>query len=39
MYNSAFKEFRQIDKDVWKIGGEAVGISSEEIKKIDGSDA
>ena len=39
MYNSAFKEFRQIDKDVLKIGGEAVGISSEEIKKIDGSDA
>ncbi len=39
MYNSAFKEFRQIDKDVLKIGGEAVGVSSEEIKKIDGNDA
>ncbi|MBI5147961.1 MAG: DNA recombination protein RmuC [Parcubacteria group bacterium] len=38
MYNNAFREFRQIDKDVLKIGGEAVGISSEEIKKSEEND-
>ncbi len=32
MYNSAYKEFGKIDKDVTRISGEAIGISPEAIE-------
>ncbi len=32
MYNSAYKEFKKIDKDVLRIGGEAIGV---EVLTID----
>ncbi len=32
MYNSAYKEFGKIDKDVMRIGGEVAGISPEVIE-------
>ena len=33
MYNSAYKEFGKIDKDVLKISGEAIGIEPELLEK------
>jgi hypothetical protein len=32
MYNSAYKEFGKIDKDVMRISGEAAGITTETIE-------
>jgi len=38
MYNSSYKEFKKIDKDVLKISGEAMGIEPQLLEKPDVAD-
>jgi DNA recombination protein RmuC len=35
MYNNAYKEFKKIDKDVVRIGGESIGVEPEILDKPD----
>ena len=33
MYNSAYTEFKKIDKDVMRIGGEGIGVEPIQLDK------